>query len=357
MAVLVEAISVIVRRPAIDERFNGGWPAFLQAIPNQTGCLDKHIVRVGFMSPDGVHAFVTMLEHEGLIFIRNREAVDIAIVDQMCGPTVPAPWLTVGKIELSDSKIKVDACWLTGQAIDGISLPPNWKFDGSMSFTPGFFPTGSVGDRLKFLRHDNNVDVYLDLNTNKEVFVGRPVIQGDSEGALETQLQKICQEALGLETNMEYATAMGNEDAASSVAGQMQKKLLQVQRIVASTGQHMAKAHFTYGLILRIMKDKTKAERAFRKANDLQPGDLATLLEIVRCLGEQSRSREALPFARKASEVGPADAGAWGNLAMCLIQCGERAEALKAIDFALELDPNDQVNQRIRKDFAGFLNL
>jgi len=207
MAVLVEAISVIVRRPAIAERFNGGWPAFLQAIPNRTGCLDKHIVRVGFMSPDGVHAFVTMLEHEGLIFIRNHEAVDIAIVDQMCGPTVPAPWLTVGKIQLSDSKIKVDACWLTGQAIDGISLPPNWKFDGSMSFTPGFFPTGSVGDRLKFLRHDNNVDVYLDLNTNKEVFVGRPVIQGDSEGALETQLQKICQEALILETNMEYATA------------------------------------------------------------------------------------------------------------------------------------------------------
>ena len=143
MAVLVEAISVIVRRPAIDERFNGGWPAFLQAIPNRTGCLDKHIVRVGFMSPDGVHAFVTMLEHEGLIFIRNREAVDIAIVDQMCGPTVPAPWLTVGKIQLFDSKIKVDACWLTGQAIDGISLPPNWQFDGSMSFTPGFFPTGS----------------------------------------------------------------------------------------------------------------------------------------------------------------------------------------------------------------------
>jgi len=56
MAVFVEAISVIVRRPAIDERFKGGWPAFLQAIPNQAGCLDKHIVCVGFMSPEGVHA-------------------------------------------------------------------------------------------------------------------------------------------------------------------------------------------------------------------------------------------------------------------------------------------------------------
>ena len=47
MAVLVEAISVIVRRPAIDERFNGGWPAFLQAIPNRMGCHGNDLARVG----------------------------------------------------------------------------------------------------------------------------------------------------------------------------------------------------------------------------------------------------------------------------------------------------------------------
>jgi len=46
MAVLVEAISVIVRRPAIDERFNGGWPAFLEAIPHQMGCHDNDLTRV-----------------------------------------------------------------------------------------------------------------------------------------------------------------------------------------------------------------------------------------------------------------------------------------------------------------------
>ena len=39
MAVLVEALSVIVRRDAIESRFSGGWPKFLSSIPNSTLCL------------------------------------------------------------------------------------------------------------------------------------------------------------------------------------------------------------------------------------------------------------------------------------------------------------------------------
>ncbi len=38
MAVLVEAISVIVRRNSIEKHFIGGWAAFLQTIPNATLC-------------------------------------------------------------------------------------------------------------------------------------------------------------------------------------------------------------------------------------------------------------------------------------------------------------------------------
>jgi Flp pilus assembly protein TadD len=48
------------------------------------------------------------------------------------------------------------------------------------------------------------------------------------------------------------------------------------------------------------------------------------------------------------------DAGAWGNLAMCLIQCGERAEARKAIDFAIDLDPQDPLNRCIRDNFESY---
>ena len=71
MAVLVEAISVIVRRDAIDRRFSGGWREFLNAVPNNTFCADEDLARVGFMTPQDVEAFVRRLDCGGLTFVRK----------------------------------------------------------------------------------------------------------------------------------------------------------------------------------------------------------------------------------------------------------------------------------------------
>lgn len=353
MAVLVEAISVIVRRPAIAERFKGGWAAFQRAIPNATGCYDGDLARVGFMSPDGVEAFVSLLEAGGLTFRRSGEAVDIAVVDQLRGPSVPAPWLHVGRIKHGDKHYVAAA--LVGQRPTKIAVPPGWKFEGSLSDRTGFAAEGTEGDRLKFLRHENGSDVYLDLLTGKEVFVGRPIVQGETEAALFTQLKKIFHDALNLDAKSEPLIALGDAEGAAPLFAELQDRLLpEADRIASGPGRNLAFAHFARGLILRILKQQEEAEAAFRKANALQRGVINTLRELVRCLGEQGKHAEALPFAREAAEVGPVDAGAWGNLAMCLIQCGEREEARKAIDFAIELDPQDPLNRYIRDNFEGF---
>ena len=353
MAVLVEAISVIVRRPAIAERFKGGWPAFQRAIPNATGCHDDDLARVGFMTPADVEAFVSELEAGGLIFRRDGQAVDIAVVDQLRGPSVPAPWLHVGRIKQGDKHLVAAA--LSGQRPTQIAVPQGWQLEGSLSDRPGFAAEGTEGDRLKFLRHEGGNDVYLDLISGKEVFVGRPAVKGDSEAALFTQLEKICHDALNLEAKSEPLKALGDAASAAPLFEELQDRLLpETERIANGPGRNMAFAHFTRGLILRILKRLTEAEASFRKANELQPGVINTLREIVRCLGEQGKHGEALPFAREATEVEPADAGAWGNLAMCLIQCGERAEARKAIDFAIDLDPQDPLNRYIRDNFESY---
>jgi len=47
MAVLVEAISAIIRVRTIEEIYPGQWPAFVKAVPNQTLCSDNELARVG----------------------------------------------------------------------------------------------------------------------------------------------------------------------------------------------------------------------------------------------------------------------------------------------------------------------
>ena len=58
MAVLVEAISVVVRRVAIDRAFDDGWKAFVSRVPNATLCADDQLARVGFMDLKAVENFL-----------------------------------------------------------------------------------------------------------------------------------------------------------------------------------------------------------------------------------------------------------------------------------------------------------
>jgi len=185
MAVLVEAISVIVRRDAIAARFAGGWRQFLTIVPNSTLCSDEDLVRVGFMSPPDVEAFVRRLEMGGLTFAHDGQSVDIAVVDQMRGPTMPAEWLEFARLSLDGTENKVAACWLfEGRRIaagihmpaKGMSLatPEGWTYDDSLSANFKFVENEEMQEKLKFLRREGGTDVYLDLSTGKEVYVGRP---------------------------------------------------------------------------------------------------------------------------------------------------------------------------------------
>ena len=69
MPVLIEAISVVVKKRAIEERFPGGVPGIVSQVPNQTYCDDGNLVRVGFMSPPDVQDFVGHLEACGLVYL------------------------------------------------------------------------------------------------------------------------------------------------------------------------------------------------------------------------------------------------------------------------------------------------
>ena len=174
MSVLIEGISVIVRADAILKKFPGGFAGFKKIVPNETLCADDELARVGFMSPNDVEAFVKNLERAGLTYIHQGQAVDINVVDQMRGIAIPCDWLAFGHICLARNRQKkIAACQLADSTIEDVIMPDGWAYEGSLSHTFGFAPSEHTDKSLRFLRHENGIDVFLNLVTNEEVYVGR----------------------------------------------------------------------------------------------------------------------------------------------------------------------------------------
>ena len=183
MAVLVEGISVIVRRDSIDRAYRGGWDAFVASVPNATLCFDGEIARVGFMAPQKVGNYIDVLAERGLTFLEDDKAKDIAVADQQRGLTASCEWLEFGRLRYGEGDDKVSACWLfegsriaagihmRGRSMQ-LSTPSGWEFEGSLSQKFSFIPTDEVEERLQFVRSDGNVDVYIDLDTGREVYIG-----------------------------------------------------------------------------------------------------------------------------------------------------------------------------------------
>lgn len=173
MAVLIEAISVVIRADALLKKYPGGWSAFEKAIPNQTLCADGEIVRVGFMTPVDVESYIKSLQRAGLEFLCDGRAIEIAVVDQMRGPTSQCDWLEFGHMNLGGIGPRIAACRLVGSSVLEVVMPPEWKHKDSLSSSFGFVRLEYAKKGLSYLRHENGLDVYLSSVTGEEVYVGR----------------------------------------------------------------------------------------------------------------------------------------------------------------------------------------
>jgi hypothetical protein len=180
LAVLVEAISVIVRVEAIENSYSGRFERFRDMVPNETLACDSELARVGFMSPDDVAQYVGQLENNGLSFLQVGKPIDIAVVDQQQGPSVRCDWLEFGHVQSDGNRIA--ACRLVGSQESRIFFPEGWRFEGSLSQKFGFQPSGapSSNSRYRFARSEGGIDVYVDTHSGQEVFMGRTGRRGST---------------------------------------------------------------------------------------------------------------------------------------------------------------------------------
>lgn len=174
MAVLIEAISVVVRMGAILERFPEGWEGFKTAAPNATLCTDNELARIGFMTVDDVEAFIKELKSTHLVHLDDGDAVDVVVVDQQAGPTSKCSWVEFGHLNLGGNpKTRVAACRLKGSSTMQIFTPEGWEYEHSLSHTYGFVPSGTEAKSLTLLRRQDGLDVFRNVLTGTDVYVGR----------------------------------------------------------------------------------------------------------------------------------------------------------------------------------------
>ena len=172
MAVLVEATSVIIKRSSIDEKYPGGWESFVRDVPNKTLCADSLLARVGFMSSIDVESYINFLRKKGLVYLSKTSEYDLVVADQCRGLCVDCDWTEFGYINYDeDPEKQVAVCIHVDDEGDPFMTPDWWKFEEYAKLT--LVPTEHKDKSLKFLRHEDNVDVYLNKLTGEEVYSAR----------------------------------------------------------------------------------------------------------------------------------------------------------------------------------------
>lgn len=166
MGVLIEAISVVVSTSILQAKYQGGVARYERDAPNRTFCSDSHLARVGFMAPPDVRAYVDRLRELGLTFHNGSEFVDIAVVDQVHGPTSLCPWLQCGRHPMGFAM-----AWLRGTSPSPMAAPRGWTIEQSSQLH--FVSNDDSSSRSLPLLREGMVDSVLDYATGKIMYVGR----------------------------------------------------------------------------------------------------------------------------------------------------------------------------------------
>lgn len=104
MAVICEAISVLVPVETLIRTFPDGPAGYEQACPNQSFCSDGVLTRVGFMHHNDSKEWVQRLEDLGFTYVHQTQsgayqAVDLIVVDQLQGPLAECDWIVTDIVD------------------------------------------------------------------------------------------------------------------------------------------------------------------------------------------------------------------------------------------------------------------
>jgi len=344
MAVLVEALSVIVGNEVLEDLYPGGVEGYRNDCPNSTFCTDGHITCVKFMDLKDVNIFISQLEEHNLLFMHREKSWDIAVVDEAELLSTPCDWL---KLDRNEDGIMF--CWLSSLSPGEILAPEDWTKDRRV------FRIGpkELQENFRYIKTEDNLDVYEDCRTGKLHYKASPFFNRDVEMRYERMVD--------IETRLFELTKMAEKSRNENdgiigceIETELQDLSNAAKQLKEEDGPLEAVSRFTYGLSLRILEKWEEAEYEYRTLVTKYPDEINGWLELTGCLRMQGKLEEEEQAAYRAIHVAPGSAAAWGNFAFTLIKLNRKDEARTAIEKAIVLDPDNQKNRYIFENFDRY---
>ena len=136
MSILVEALTIVVRRITLDLSYPGGHAAWIarhqaDSAPARYVSVDDHLVGVSFFS-DALEEELAHLADAGLVVLDDEEFQDIAVVDQAEGLGFPCSWLEWMRPPVDGDRAPLySMVWLHGTDPGTLAVPDGWTAGGS----------------------------------------------------------------------------------------------------------------------------------------------------------------------------------------------------------------------------------
>lgn len=177
MPVLIETLSVVIKRKAIREKYPGGFPAFEVDAPFSGPvdffCADEDLAKVGFMTPTDVEWFCNRMAEHG---IGSPDMPTDLVVVAACteAPTRPCGWIEIIRYQLDEGVVL--AARLKGSNEDTLVVPEGWTYAASATRNTRFVPNEDFAASLVYVGPaGDGLDAYREKATGELRYVGRPV--------------------------------------------------------------------------------------------------------------------------------------------------------------------------------------
>lgn len=296
-------------------------------VPNSTALHDEHIWRCSFMAEADAQKFLRKLEKHGLNVSQgpDSDAVLINEFDRSIDPY--CEWLRSGTWD------KAIIAWKEGTRPETVTARDGW--DPKIGSGLVFHDLSSM-HYLEFLRLDNNVEVFLNKKTGKEVYIGRTSTPVDW---MFVDASKVIQK---------YFVAAGEPTLTDGPAEQVSEAAEMLKKVLAEVPDWW-NAQWFYGKSQLALGNYEAAYQALNYAYQLEKSVEAIPRELAGVCLELKRFDESVAVAEAALALDPSNAELLGNLSVSYLLAGRFKHARKAVDAAMKIDPEDSINQIISR--------